>query len=265
MIRFFRTLRQRLLAENRVSRYLLYAVGEIVLVMIGILLALQVNNWNQQREQQKTVNRFLASLVEDIKADTAQFRLASDQAIFRFHTGQQLLKWVGEPPVKLRPEEVIGPLTPENRIWNKPLPEEPDSLFLAQSFLWSIRTAHTVLSRATVSEMTGTGTFSYLKNKPLKDAINQYYNDIDWRYGEELVAQRQQIANDWSKSLKKSGVLAQDISNVEDPLGLLRNNPERIGNLRAIIRSAWFEGQSLEIMQAEALELIGLIETELEQ
>ena len=40
MIRFFRTLRQRLLAENRVSRYLLYAIGEIVLVVIGILIAL---------------------------------------------------------------------------------------------------------------------------------------------------------------------------------------------------------------------------------
>ena len=49
MIRFFRTLRQRLLAENRVSRYLLYAVGEIVLVVIGILIALQVNNWNEKR------------------------------------------------------------------------------------------------------------------------------------------------------------------------------------------------------------------------
>ena len=46
MIRFFRVLRQRLLAENRVSRYLLYALGEIALVMVGILLALQVNNWN---------------------------------------------------------------------------------------------------------------------------------------------------------------------------------------------------------------------------
>jgi len=49
MLRFFRTLRQRLLTENKFSRYLLYAVGEILLVMIGILLALQVNNWNNNR------------------------------------------------------------------------------------------------------------------------------------------------------------------------------------------------------------------------
>ena len=51
MLRFFRTLRHRLLTENRVSKYLLYAVGEIVLVVIGILIALQINNWNEARKR----------------------------------------------------------------------------------------------------------------------------------------------------------------------------------------------------------------------
>ena len=51
MIRFFRTLRQKLLSENKVRNYLLYAAGEIALVMIGILLALQVNNRNETLRQ----------------------------------------------------------------------------------------------------------------------------------------------------------------------------------------------------------------------
>ena len=46
MINLFRKTRQKLIKENRVSKYLLYAIGEILLVMIGILMALQVNNWN---------------------------------------------------------------------------------------------------------------------------------------------------------------------------------------------------------------------------
>jgi len=50
MLRYFRTFRQRLLSQNRVSRYLLYAAGEIVLVVIGILIALQINNWNEARK-----------------------------------------------------------------------------------------------------------------------------------------------------------------------------------------------------------------------
>jgi hypothetical protein len=54
MIKFFRKIRQNLLVENRFNkpaspagRYLLYAIGEIILVVIGILIALQINNWNE--------------------------------------------------------------------------------------------------------------------------------------------------------------------------------------------------------------------------
>jgi hypothetical protein len=50
MIQFFRRIRKRLLGENRVRKYLLYAIGEIALVVIGILIALQVNNWNEIRK-----------------------------------------------------------------------------------------------------------------------------------------------------------------------------------------------------------------------
>jgi len=49
MIRFFSKMRYKLAAENRVAKYLRYAIGEILLVVIGILIALQVNNWNQER------------------------------------------------------------------------------------------------------------------------------------------------------------------------------------------------------------------------
>lgn len=49
MIKFFRYIRQRLITQNRFGKYLLYAIGEIILVVIGILIALQVNNWNNER------------------------------------------------------------------------------------------------------------------------------------------------------------------------------------------------------------------------
>lgn len=49
MIKFFRKIRQNLLKENKTGQYLKYAIGEIVLVVIGILIALQINNWNQAK------------------------------------------------------------------------------------------------------------------------------------------------------------------------------------------------------------------------
>ena len=51
MIKFFRKIRQNLLVENKFSKYLLYAIGEIVLVVIGILIALSINNWNEHRKR----------------------------------------------------------------------------------------------------------------------------------------------------------------------------------------------------------------------
>ena len=47
MIKFFRKIRQKLVSENKFSKYLIYAIGEIVLVVIGILIALSINNWNE--------------------------------------------------------------------------------------------------------------------------------------------------------------------------------------------------------------------------
>ena len=53
MIKFFRKIRQKLLSENKFSKYLVYAIGEIVLVVIGILIALQINNWNENRKNEE--------------------------------------------------------------------------------------------------------------------------------------------------------------------------------------------------------------------
>ena len=50
MMRFFKNIRQKLAFENKVMAYLRYAVGEILLVVIGIIIALQINNWNEERK-----------------------------------------------------------------------------------------------------------------------------------------------------------------------------------------------------------------------
>ncbi|NND63570.1 MAG: hypothetical protein HKN48_10320 [Flavobacteriaceae bacterium] len=62
MIKFFRLIRQRLLSENKFSKYLLYAIGEILLVVIGILIALSVDTKNNVRLDNLRVNRFLKKL-----------------------------------------------------------------------------------------------------------------------------------------------------------------------------------------------------------
>ncbi|MEN2282965.1 DUF6090 family protein [Algoriphagus sp. SE2] len=74
MISFFRKIRQKLLSQNRVARYLIYAMGEIFLVVIGILIALAINNWNEEVKNQKREKAFLTNLREDLRADSLRLQ-----------------------------------------------------------------------------------------------------------------------------------------------------------------------------------------------
>ena len=67
MIKFFRKIRQKLLSEDKFSKYLLYAIGEIILVVIGILIALQINNWNQNRLNKQLESQYYERLLEDVR------------------------------------------------------------------------------------------------------------------------------------------------------------------------------------------------------
>lgn len=66
MIKFFRKIRQELLADQKFSKYLLYAIGEITLVVIGILIAVSINNWNESRKDVQREIKMLSDLQNDI-------------------------------------------------------------------------------------------------------------------------------------------------------------------------------------------------------
>ena len=70
MIRFFRNIRQKLASKNKVMAYLRYAIGEIVLVVFGILIALQVNNWNEQRKDSNFEHEILALIDQNLEQDS---------------------------------------------------------------------------------------------------------------------------------------------------------------------------------------------------
>lgn len=70
MLKFFRSIRQKLIDQKKFKNYLLYAIGEILLVMIGILLALQVNNWNERRKTKDTFKDTLQTIATDLQRDT---------------------------------------------------------------------------------------------------------------------------------------------------------------------------------------------------
>ena len=78
MINFFRKTRQKFLRENRFTKYLLYAIGEIILVVIGILIALQVNNWNINRQIQNKEQAYLLEIRNNLQQDSLKLQLVLD-------------------------------------------------------------------------------------------------------------------------------------------------------------------------------------------
>jgi hypothetical protein len=71
MLHFLRRIRRNLFGTGATRKYILYAIGEILLVMVGILLALQVNNWNESQKEKQNSIKYIKSFCEDLKRDTA--------------------------------------------------------------------------------------------------------------------------------------------------------------------------------------------------
>jgi len=80
MIKYFRHIRKDLINTGKISKYFKYAIGEIILVVIGILLAVQINNWNENRKTQNTVNTTITLLKDEINTN-----LKSINSVTEYH------------------------------------------------------------------------------------------------------------------------------------------------------------------------------------
>ena len=75
MIKFFQNIRKTLLAEGKTSRYFKYAIGEIILVVIGILIALSINTWNENQKQKKQLDAIYTTVEQNLKTDLKNIKL----------------------------------------------------------------------------------------------------------------------------------------------------------------------------------------------
>jgi hypothetical protein len=83
MIKFFRKIRQKLLSENKLTKYLIYGIGEIALIVVGIVIALQLQNWNEKQKLEANFHVTLEKLYNTIKIDADGFRDHSNT--FQYH------------------------------------------------------------------------------------------------------------------------------------------------------------------------------------
>lgn len=156
MLRFFRLLSCKLLKEGHIRKYFWYALGEILLVMIGILLALQVNNWNEERRIESKAIKYHERLVEDLNF----FISETEQTIGR----------------SSRIRDVI--LESIEFLDSKNLPEnEILTLELAVRYYYQYPFRNPSLS--TLEEMRSNGDLSLITNLELRNKLIEFENEIE--------------------------------------------------------------------------------------
>ncbi len=99
MIKFFRKIRQHLLSEGKTGKYIKYALGEIILVVIGILIAVTINNCNEARKDRKTEKQVLQSVLVDLLSNEEILKIAEVKIDRQIKETALFLELMGENPV----------------------------------------------------------------------------------------------------------------------------------------------------------------------
>jgi len=162
MINFFRKIRKQLADDNKPLKYMRYAIGEIVLVVIGILIALAINNWNEDRKEKILKETYTKQLANSFKKDIIRLEEYVELNNFFDEEGFYLLDYL------------------LNRN------EEPDFNRLTKATMLTsdIRTAS---SNASVyNDLISTGNLKLYNNPSFKDLLNDYFIDSRQNVDEHL-------------------------------------------------------------------------------
>jgi len=154
MIKFFRHIRQNLLMENKRRKYFKYAIGEIVLVVIGILIALQINTWNETRKEKQEEISILQNLHDEFTENKKLLKATQIGTKATKQAGFEIMNLIGKPETIIKQHN-------------------PDSLIFFMLEFSSFRP-----SENTINDLIQSGRLKLLKNKKLKVLLYQWQSDL---------------------------------------------------------------------------------------
>lgn len=221
MLKFFRKIRKELIAEKKVSNYILYAIGEIVLVVIGILIALAIDNANEQGIKREKEQIYLMGLRDEF--ETSQTKLKELISFNRqsYEDSKKILVYMVDP---------------EN------LPDEQELanlLYNALAFDISFNPNNSLLM-----EMINSGSLKDISNPRLRILLTNWISNI-----EDISKQEMMLANERDKILdmfrneENSIKTLYDLTGVSDELGIPASS-DRTSN-RNLLKSKEFENNML--------------------
>jgi len=174
MIKFFRHIRKSLINQNQMGKYLKYAVGEIILVMVGILLALQVNNWNETMKERQQENTILQSLKTEFETNKKALQGAINRSERRKTLLKQAFDYTGKDVSKLSKVK-------------------SDSILLVFASYISAETQFSILN-----DLLSAGNIHILQNDELKKLLNNW----TITYADEVLEIERRMLNETDRTFR---------------------------------------------------------------
>ena len=211
MIKFFRQIRHKLIDQSNLRKYLFYAVGEILLVMIGILLALQVNNWNEKKKMIKDERKYYIRIYSDLEVDSiylSQRLKKSKQEIESYYTF--IHEAYKDQKSKEEFVELIG-------------------------YTW-FSSEHLTVQNSTFQEMINSGKLDLISNDSLKDAIIELYRNYDAaeKHIQEFNQYSVSLLTEWAKVINDTKYRGVSSSLFDEPYMFTLDNWKWINNQSSI-------------------------------
>ncbi|MCS5491322.1 DUF6090 family protein [Algoriphagus limi] len=201
MLRFFRIIRKKLMEQNKVRRYILYAIGEIFLVVIGILIALQVNNWNENRKNQEKEQKLLKALLQEFESN---WEILNKVITLNDSIIQKSLK-LGD---------YTGPILPKSSS-EKELSDLMVGVFKME--------ARYLPNQGTIEEIINSGSLSVFSDPALRKAISAWQSNLELIKNQETyVVKRRDIGHEF---FLKNGNFRRHLDLIDE--SLIETTPSR--------------------------------------
>ena len=183
MINFFRKIRKQLADDNKPLKYMRYAIGEIVLVVVGILMALSINNWNQEKQIRKLEKGYLIRLVEDLGQDLRNSERTTQNACVNIVLARDALIKLDADRSFIIGDQMDSMANADVAIKDGIIFYKGDSLstevrtfgsqlsLMTETYLFG-------LTQPTFNDLMSTGNIEVIKNQELRNDIQEHYSRI---------------------------------------------------------------------------------------
>ncbi len=218
-MKLFRNIRQSLIMENKNYKYLKYAIGEIILVVIGILIALQINNWNENKHENKRREILMTELRKDFLFNKEQL----DYVYNGIHESMTSSKKIID----------MFPITEETNL-------DSLSLLLSKGNVFSWYTFNP--RNGTVNSLINTSSFEIIDNQELRTLLVGWEDAVS-DYSEDEILANEFLANQLNPFTFKNFDYDFDFNNSKNDLSVLQNLEfenlikERHNTLRYIVEA----------------------------